>query len=171
MLIEVVSKQFLKKQWYSNKNWFFDPQNIFITIAGIADGCEYPCPYLANRDNPNVILRLMFDDVTEKEKDNPSITLFNENHAKQIHEFIDSFKKNYKWYDGKLYINCAAGISRSGAVGYCLNEYVNHCSENIFYYNLFFKENSHIQPNPYVKRILSNELFGQIDYNEIFKRD
>ena len=169
MKINVVSKKFLKTQWYKDKNWFFDPHKIFITIAGLADGCEYPCPYLAAASDKSKILRLMFDDVTEREADNPALHLFNDTHAKKIKEFIDSFKNSYKWFDGMLYVNCAAGISRSGAVGYCLNEYINHCNENIFYYNLFKEQNSHIQPNPYVKRLLSNELFGNIDYSTIFK--
>lgn len=161
MRILVVSKQILKSQWKTDKNWFFHPEKMFITIAGRADGCEYPCPYLANgnEENPDKILRLMFDDVTESEADNPALTLFDENMAERIHTFIDSFKNTYKWFDGVLYINCAAGISRSGAVGYCLNEYVNKNNENIFYYNLFEKDNKHIQPNPMIKRILLGTLF------------
>jgi predicted protein tyrosine phosphatase len=170
MKINVVSKKFLKTQWYKDKNWFFDPHKIFITIAGLADGCEYPCPYLAEAEkNPSKILRLLFDDITESEADNPALRIFTQDYAKKIKEFIDSFKNSYKWFDGMLYVNCAAGISRSGAVGYCLNEYINNNKENYFYYNLFKEQNSHIQPNPMVKRILSNELFGNIDYSEIFK--
>lgn len=171
MQIVVCPRKDLRSQWYTNKNWFFDPHKIFITIAGLADGCEYPCPYLAEASDKSKILRLMFDDVTEREADNPALHLFNDTHAKRIHEFIDSFKNSYKWFDGILYVNCAAGISRSGAVGYCLNEYVNNNNENYFYYNLFKEQNSHIQPNPMVKRILSNELFGEIDYGKVFKNE
>ena len=171
MQIVVCPRKDLRSQWYTNKNWFFDPHKIFITIAGLADGCEYPNPYLAEASDKSKILRLMFDDVTEREADNPALHLFNDTHAKRIQEFIDSFKNSHIWYDGVLYVNCAAGISRSGAVGYCLNEYVNNNKENYFYYNLFKEQNSHIQPNPMVKRILSNELFGEIDYGKVFENE
>ena len=169
MHIIVCPRKDLRSQWYTDKNWFFDPKKIFITIAGLADGCEYPCPYLANdKENSHKILRLLFDDVTESEADNPCVINFTTEHAKRIKDFIDSFKERYHWFDGELYVNCAAGISRSGAVGYCLNEYVNNNRENIFWYNRFKEENSHIQPNPMVKRILSEELFGKVDYSKIF---
>lgn len=172
MQIVVCPKKDLRSQWYTNKNWFLTPDKIFITIAGLADGCEYPCSYLAEAEkNPSKILRLLFDDITESEADNPALRIFTQDHAKKIKEFIDSFKDSYKWFDGKLYVNCAAGISRSGAVGYCLNEYVNNNKENYFYYNLFKEQNSHIQPNPMVKRILSNELFGEIDYRKVFENE
>ena len=138
MQIVVCPRKDLKTQWFTNKNWFFDTHKIFITIAGLADGCEYPCLYLAEAEkNPSKILRLLFDDITETEADNPALRIFTQNHAKKIKEFIDSFKNSYKWFDGKLYVNCAAGISRSGAVGYCLNEYVNNNKENIYWYKLF----------------------------------
>ena len=168
MQIVVCSKKDLRSQYFTDKNWFFDPKKNFITIAGLADGCEYPNPYLAAAANKEKILRLMFDDVTESEADNPSVHLFDRIHAKRIREFIDSFRNTYHWQDGILYVNCAAGISRSGAVGFCLNEYVNNNRENIFYYNLFKEQNTQIQPNPMVKRILGNELFGETDYSKIF---
>ena len=114
MHIIVCPKKDLRSQWYTNKNWFFNPQKIFITIAGLADGCEYPCPYLANdKENSHKVLRLLFDDVTESEADNPCVINFTTEHAKRIKDFINSFKESYHWFDGELYVNCAAGISRS----------------------------------------------------------
>ena len=76
MQIVVCPRKDLRSQWYTNKNWFFDPHKIFITIAGLADGCEYPCPYLAEASDKSKILRLMFDDVTEREADNPALHFY-----------------------------------------------------------------------------------------------
>lgn len=168
MKIIVCSRKTLNDQWKTNKTWFYNKNRFFITIAGIADNCEYPCPYLANPINPDKILRLMFDDITESEMDNPAVKAFDESSAKRIHEFIDIIK-NIELKKQELYINCAAGISRSGAVGYCLNQYVNNNEMNAEDFKSFFEDNKQIQPNPMIKRILNKELFGEVDYNEIFK--
>ena len=66
------------------------------------------------------ILKLQFDDVTELVKDEIYIH-FNSDMAKKIVEFIKNIKD-----DGKnFYVHCDAGVSRSGAVGYMLNEWFN----------------------------------------------
>ena len=165
MKIYVVPKKDLRSQYYSNKEWFDDPNKYFISIAGLADGCEYPCPFLT-KDSTRV-LHLLFDDVTESEIDNPSLRLFHQEHADKILEFIKTIPDSE---DTVIYVNCAAGISRSGAVGYCLNVYFNMENEKEF---LFFREmNKQIQPNPMVKRILMNTLtddkYGKKTYAEIF---
>ena len=152
MKIYVCSKKDMRAQWAVSPEWFKDPNKFFITIAGMADG-EYAYPFVGSH-----VLRLMFDDITREED---GLILFNEEMAKKIHVFADTITGNV------LYVNCAAGISRSGAVGYCLNEYFNE--NNPEDYNAFKKENAQIQPNPTVKRILMDELFGKIDYASIFK--
>ena len=163
MKIYVLSKKELKKIGYIDKEFFANKKRYFISIAGIADGCEYPHPFLT-KDSKRV-LHLLFDDVTEKHTEefgyDPSIILFDNEHANKIFEFIKTIPN-----DAELYVNCAAGISRSGAVGYVLNEYFN---KNLFEdYQDFQKNNSHIQPNPYVKRILTETIFGKTDYSQIF---
>lgn len=111
---------------------------MFITISGLADDLNYPCEYLANNSNPDKILKLAFDDITDQDPSKDSLILFDEHKAKRIKQYIDSFKDRLcYWKDADLYINCAAGISRSGAVGDCLNEYINRDKSNTFYYNLF----------------------------------
>ena len=152
MKIIVCSKKDMRTQWYTNKNWFFDVKKYFISICGSEDDFAYP--YMNSH-----VLKLRFDDITEKEE---YCILFNKEHASKIHEFIKTIPEN-SW----IYINCAAGISRSGAVGYCLNDYFNENNKED--YNWFFENNKQIQPNPIVKKILNNELFGEVDYNEIFK--
>lgn len=162
MKIVVASKKSMRSQYYSDKTWYCDPNKYFISIAGVADGCEYPCPFLT-KDSKRV-LHLLFDDVTEIEKDNPSVILFDEDHANKIKNFIQTIPNENNI---TIYVNCAAGISRSGAVGYILNEYFN--KDNNEAYKQFQELNHHIQPNPMVKRILNDVIFGKVDYEAIFK--
>jgi predicted protein tyrosine phosphatase len=159
MKIYVLSRKELRKMGYIDKTFFANENRYFISIAGIADGCEYPHPFLT-KDSKRV-LHLLFDDVTETEKDNPSIRLFDETHANKIFEFIKTIPN-----DVELYVNCAAGISRSGAVGFVLNEYFNQ--NNIEDYSDFKKNNFQIQPNPMVKRVLTEIIFGKVDYSKVF---
>lgn len=64
-----------------------------------------------------------------------------------------------------LFINCAAGISRSGAVGEVLNDYFNRYSENNEADREYFRNhNRQICGNPLVRRILRNVLFGPTFY-------
>ena len=85
------------------------------------------------------VLKLTFDDVC-----NPALGIvFTEDDAKKIVEFVDTRKEVPFWI-----INCAAGISRSGAVGYWLVYYLNGDIE------AFNKENPYIRPNPLVLRTL-----------------
>ena len=161
MKIFVYSKKELKNQYYINKKWFCDPNKYFISISGMMDDCKYPCEFLSH--NSKRVLHLLFDDVTEIESDSSNIILFDIEHANKIFDFSKSIPEN-----ATLYINCSAGISRSGAVGCVLNEYLN--SDNKEDYLSFYDINSQIQPNPYVKKILSDVVFGQKNYYEIFKQ-
>ena len=138
---------------YRDKTFFSYPKRYFISIAGAADGCEYPHYYLT-KDSKRV-LHLLFDDVTESEKGNPAVILFDKEHANKIFEFIKTIPN-----DVEIFINCAAGISRSGAVGTVLNEYFNQNNKEDYQY--FYKVNSQIMPNPMVKRILFETIFGKM---------
>lgn len=105
------------------------------------------------------ILKLQFDDVTELVKDESYIH-FNSDMAKKVVEFIKNIKD-----DGKnFYVHCDAGVSRSGAVGYMLNEwfnkYIDRKNDDI---EFFVKNNLHIMPNPLVIKLLKSEMFGN-DY-------
>lgn len=98
-------------------------------------------------DHHNV-LRLSFDDVEEDLQISPTnkkmTKAFTEKDAKKIIEFLNS-NKNID----NLIIHCAAGISRSGAVGRFALEYLKGDQE--FFYN----NNKHILPNAKVLRILN----------------
>ena len=49
-----------------------------------------------------------------------------------------------------LIIHCTAGISRSGAVGSCLNHYFNSRSDDMMDYKDFVDRHPHIHPNTLV---------------------
>ena len=71
-------------------------------------------------DNPKIIdvLRLEFDDIT---KPIHTFTPMNLSHTKEIKAFIDKYKSDVC----EIIVHCTAGISRSGAVGCCLAQYLN----------------------------------------------
>ena len=61
-----------------------------------------------------------------------------------------------------LYVNCSAGISRSGAVGYILNWYANRILEDHPQdFELFPRLNPQIDANPLVKKILTEVIMKQ----------
>lgn len=158
MKIFVVDRSFIRKQYYKDKTFFYN--NNVINIRDHDD--NYP---LIN--NKSTVLRLIFDDVTDIDRNNEEsfrYIFFDENHAKQILDFINQMDKSKD-----LYVNCFAGISRSGAVGDCLNQYFNIYLENNEIDKVFFKtQNWQIQPNSLVKRILSNTLFGKYEESSAF---
>jgi predicted protein tyrosine phosphatase len=98
-------------------------------------------------------ISVCFDDITKKEyeikvKNNDKLKLFSSDHAKSIIYFIDSINNNQ--YIKTLVIHCAAGISRSGAVGLFANRYLN-LDEKEFNYN-----NPLINPNEYILDLLTS---------------
>ena len=98
MKIYVVSKKYLKQIWFKDKTFFYNEKRYFISIAGAADGCEYPNPFLV-KDSKRV-LHLLFDDITESEKDNPAVIIFDNEHADKIFQFIKTIPN-----DVELYVN------------------------------------------------------------------
>ena len=153
MKIYIVPRYYIEKQLTKNLNWHINKWIISI----YSSEKEIDFSPLPDRFN---ILKLQFDDIAEK---NNNFILFNEDHAKKIHAFIKEIKVNDK---KDFYIHCDAGISRSGAVGYLLNEYFNKfIVENKIDNEAFKINNSNIMPNPLVIRILKNELFGK-PYNK-----
>ena len=97
-------------------------------------------------DHPNV-LRLWFDDVEHDLELSPtnkeSCRAFSQEQGKQVREFIDNNK------DKDFLVHCSAGISRSGAVGRFIVDYLQGDRE------YFEKNNPHIHPNGRVSRILN----------------
>jgi len=158
MKIFVKNRNWIKKH-LENNQMFFASAN-FISIY--ENNSYFPFPDRFN------ILKLCFDDVTETDYNTPDkdeLVFFNKDHAIQIKNFIDSINKNRI-----LYIHCKAGISRSGAVGYVLNEYFNkYLKLNKIDNESFINNNKQILPNPLVVRLLKPIIFGESDYSIIFK--
>ena len=130
---------------YSHEENFY-VNNYFITI-GEREGYE-GVPTQFNGDN---ILRLVFDDVTDEYLS--SLRKFTKEDAVKIKNFADKMDTSKL-----LYVNCYAGISRSGAVGDALNIYLNRYIEQSDDYRWFFDNNLGIQPNSLVHRLLMIEL-------------
>ena len=158
MKIFVKSRLFISNIISKNPDWILDKW-----IISIFDQSSFS-PISQDRYN---ILKLEFDDVTEKDTE-PGLLHFNSDLAKQIVDFIKPIKAN----DTKpFYVHCAAGVSRSGAVGYMLNEWFNkYLTTNRLDNEAFIMNNSHILPNPEVVRILKQEMFGS-DYRGVFVND
>lgn len=157
MKILVKSRQWIINQLDKNPQWFLG--KYIISIFSKGDNSPFP-----DRFN---ILKLNFDDVAERDlpigwnvlESSSDNIFFNVNHAKVIKKFISNISADS---DKTFYIHCDAGVSRSGAVGYILNEWFNKfLSLNQEDNSFFQKNNSHIMPNPLVVRLLKNELFGR----------
>ena len=151
MKIFVKSRRWVKGHLDAHPEWHFGKWIISIYSS------DSQCPFLPRFN----VLQLQFDDVTEMNSDGIH---FNKDMAERILWFIKDIEKTNK----PIYVHCDAGISRSGAVGYMLNEWFNKFLEKNNEDNEFFlNENSHIMPNPEVMRILKNEMFG-MNYYGVF---
>jgi len=107
------------------------------------------------RHSHHNVLTLFFDDVRNELEFSPTnsgkIRAFTEEDAKNIIKFLDS-NRHIK----VLMIHCAAGISRSGAVGQFALDYLQGDKE------FFAINNKHILPNAEVLRILNNYARNQV---------
>jgi len=129
----------------------FWKENNFISIRHSAEkdpNCAVPV------DGEN-ILKLRFDDAVEDF--DHTLVLFDAAMAGEIADFVRRIDT-----DRLLFVNCGAGVSRSGAVGEVLNDYFNrYLGFNALDDTYFRKLNPQILPNPLVRRILRDALFGK----------
>ena len=104
-------------------------------------------------DGPN-ILKLRFDDAVADPDD--TLVLFDAEIAETIVRFVRNIDPGRL-----LFVNCGAGISRSGAVGEVLNDYFNKYLERNEPDDEYFRRmNRQIQGNPLVRKILREALFA-----------
>lgn len=158
MKIRVVSQIWFKEHgWgdttapvYEHPESKFWRENNFISIRHSTKpnaNCAIPV------DGPN-ILKLQFDDAIEDP--DHTLVLFDEQFAGKIVDFIRNIDT-----ERLLFINCWAGISRSGAVGEVLNDYFNKYLEHNELDNEYFRRlNRQVQGNPLVRSVLREVLFG-----------
>lgn len=160
MKILVVSRNWIEKQLNKNPDWI---QGKWIISIFSKNSWS---PIHIDRFN---VLQLEFDDVSERDFDDNSCIFFNEKCAKNIYTFIKEIPINSI---KPFYVHCDAGVSRSGAVGYILNEWFNKYIENNITDNQFFlKNNSHIAPNPLVVRVMKDVFWGKPTFANIEVND
>ena len=157
MKIRVVGQIWYRKFRWSNSSVpvyeqpdseFWSRHN-FITIRNSFQ-TEAECAVPVSGAN---ILKLCFDDATADPEG--TLILFDESIAQQIVVFLRQIDRQRP-----LFINCAAGVSRSGAVGEVLNDYFNRFLESNEADDADFREhNRQICGNPLVRRLLSRVLF------------
>lgn len=143
--------------WCRRRNKHFhivdSPNTRIISINGWThyDG-QYKEDSPVHNVDESKVLKLWFDDVCGPESYNDMDCLeFSEDDAKQIVEFVKSFPTTVD----TIIVHCAAGISRSAAVGVVLSQ--------VFENSELFKLHS-ISPNPLVMKLLSKEF--KIGYYE-----
>ena len=132
-----------------------DDMNVdeFITVAFISindsSGDYYKNPLF--RINHHNVLNLWFDDVEKDGQLSPTnkeeTKAFSSSQANTVIEFLNSNKSAKT-----LFVHCAAGISRSGAVGQFALDYLKGNKES------FVTNNKHILPNGRVLRLLNEAL-------------
>ena len=114
--------------------------NSFISIYSSGDCSPIP-------GNLAAILKLQFDDITKREE---NLILFTDEMADRIIRFADFLIVNFP--TRQLIVHCDAGVSRSGAVGSFLNDYINTKMEMETDKMEFWKEHRNlILPNAWVE--------------------
>lgn len=135
---------------YERPDSSFWKTNNFITIRNFSETDDKGAVPVSGKN----VLKLCFDDTTTDDSEK-TLILFDEDMACRIAAFarsIDTMRK--------LFIDCAAGISRSDAIGEVLNDCFNRYRGNNGTGNEYFKiYNRQICGNPLVLSILRNILF------------
>lgn len=140
---QIIFDKFMIDNNINDKNVEFKSNLVLISIT---DTMGYHSHYF--KSNHKNVLNIMFDDIDEAElhtrmSDCKGMSV---EQGKQIISFLETInKKKVK----TIIVHCAAGISRSGAVGSFINNYFN------LHYNQFKKDNPHIHPNSRVSMILN----------------
>ena len=106
------------------------------------------------------VLKLQFDDAISDP--DHTLILFDDAMAQQIAQFARQLDRARP-----LFVNCAAGISRSGAVGEVLNEYFNRYLEyRPGDLDFFRSRNRQLQGNPRVRGLLRRALMPETSYGD-----
>jgi len=107
-----------------------NPRVAVVTIASERyEHLHFPQSLVASLSG---LLRLTFTDLFDPAEPNT----FTEEQARQLVAFVDSRREVPFWF-----VNCAAGVSRSGAVALWLCRYLGHDEEQ------FWNDNPNVLPN------------------------
>lgn len=148
MKITIINKQtfdsLMKQHGITNDNVENITKTFFISINDTCGTTEVP--YFENKENVKV---LFFDDVDfDIEVSSHKIAkAFTTTQAEELFDFINKHKDKES-----CIVHCAAGMSRSGAVGTFINDYFGGD------WFEFKKLNPHIHPNSLVLRLLKRVL-------------
>ncbi|MFW6311231.1 MAG: hypothetical protein ACOC1K_03240 [Nanoarchaeota archaeon] len=106
---------------------------------------------LFKKDHSNVLI-LKFDDLIVEppaDKTKKKYILFNEKMAKEVITFLDNNEDK-----DNFFIHCAAGISRSGAIGKFIMDFYEKTDKEHFE-----SYNKHVLPNGLVLKLLNKEMW------------
>ena len=157
MKIYVRSKKFFESiKGTPVEKLYVSQYNIISINSPVLHPHKVECPPFSpeNLSKSNILI-LNFHDTDKPATD---CVLFSEQDVDKIIQFINTIDKNKP-----LIVHCTAGISRSGAIGYCLNEYFNRMIDSTESTNEDYNQfqqlyNNTIIPNILVKRLLLNRL-------------
>lgn len=137
-------KKFVSTSYADFNSLEADDERCFISIHGYDETMFFP--------SGKNFLNLFFDDLTDKELCYyPDCQLFDEGDAHLVIQFCNENKDKQE-----LYIHCQAGVSRSGALGVCINDTWGDES-----FQVFMNRNRRIAPNSYVSMIFNKVLREQ----------
>ena len=152
MKIDVVDRRFLKRK--SRDEWLalLAGSRVISIRSSDGDDATFPVPP-GVRPHGN-LLCLTFDDCTGLDdwdgRDLPA--LFDARIARRVAQFVcdDTLP---------LVVQCTAGVSRSGAVGFALDEFFNvRDNRNPADHLYFTARNPQVRPNPLVLRLMREAL-------------
>ena len=147
MQINVKARTFFEASQGSWQERCFFRTSRIISINNVSFPAEPP-PFSDEFLHAENLLVLYFDDVDEGQPH-----AMTPEQAKQIVDFVSSEDKR------SIFVHCAAGISRSGAVGEVLNWYFNRFLEdNQGDYRWFQIMHRDLVPNGHVQKLLLNAL-------------
>ena len=149
MRVYVLSRERFNKEIRDNNITNDNVESKDVAIVSINNNNDNYVPYLQNKNNVKV---MYFDDV---EHDMKNIVLgtkefamskaFTEEQGRELIDFIDKNRDKSQWL-----VHCTLGISRSGAVGLFINDYLGGD------YQTFKRDNPGIVPNVQVTSILKS---------------
>lgn len=162
MQIDVVPRKwFLERVGSDEEREVFSTRNIISIITPAytkKNFADEDIPFSEQYRNAENVLVLKFHD-TEKQWDD-EVVLMNEEDASKVYDFVAKTMANGKGY----LVHCTAGLSRSQAVGYVLNEYLNGkfgVCPNEEDYNAYEQKYSRVRRmNLLVKKLLMQRFFG-----------